>query len=225
MSLKSYLAPKTIETFQSQYNGEVTVVQLPKLITGGKPKLKVMAGGLLQSGSIITQLWEKPLQSITNYQLPITNVLLLGLGGGTIVKMLNKRFPKSTITAIEIDPVMITIAKKYYGLKPSKKLNIIQADAFKFVKTYKQNPISYDLIIVDLFAGDSQPDQLYTKTFHHNLQKLLSQNGIIIFNRLFFDQHKKRTHDFIQTIDPIYQQISLVKSLSNLFVIAKNIIV
>lgn len=249
MSIKSYLTTETAEKYQSQFSGEVTVVRQPKLLTAGKSQYKILAGGLLQSGSIIKQLWQNPLKTLHRTPLrkgdakrlsrekskesiaggflgkqddrPPQNILLLGLGGGTVVKMLQKKFPDTHITAVEIDPVMITIAKKYFKIKPSSKLKIVQADAFKFVTTNNLQPNSYNLILVDLFAGDSQPAQLHTHQFHKDLKKILSQYGQIIFNCLFFDHHKINTEKFIEKIENEYEEIKLIRSLSNLFVIAK----
>ena len=40
------------------------------------------------------------------------NILILGLGGGNIIKLLQKRHPKANINVVEWDEVMIDIAKK-----------------------------------------------------------------------------------------------------------------
>ncbi len=44
-------------------------------------------------------------------------MLLVGLGGGSIPKKLNKEFPNLEIDAIELDPEVIRIAKDHFNVK------------------------------------------------------------------------------------------------------------
>ena len=60
----------------------------------------------------------------------IKKILVLGLGAGSIVKVINKYFPKSKITAVEIDPMMVEIGKKHFDLEKARNLEIIIGDAF-----------------------------------------------------------------------------------------------
>lgn len=201
---------------------------------------KILAGGLLQSGSIIKQLWQKPLKSVNSDLVSVNSILLLGLGGGTVVKQLRKKYPDSHITAIEIDPVMIKFAHKYFDIKISKNLNIIEADAFTWIqKKYNRKipfakedrlkakgfkkviNINYDLILVDIFAGNKIPPKLQSQDFLRQIKKILSPNGVAIFNCLFFDDYKKTTEKFIKKTEKEFSHIKLVHSLSNLFILTK----
>lgn len=205
--LTSYFSQKILRTYRSQYNGEIQVLEYMN-------QKKILAQGLLQSGSIIKNLWQKPLKKIKNQK--IKNVLLLGLGGGTIVKLLNKNLPDAKITALEIDPIMIDFAAKYFEIKNSKNLKIINDDAFNWFAKNKQQ---YDLIIIDLFKGKQFPEDLYSPKF---LNKLKNQTGTIIINCLFFDEYKKKAENFIKTIEKYFDKMILIHHMSNLFIIIKN---
>jgi spermidine synthase len=183
---------------------------------------KIIAGDLIQSGGIINDLWKVPLKKLITYNLNLKTILILGLGGGTVVKMLVKKFPDSQITAVEIDPEMIDIAQKYFGMDKIPKLNIIQADAFKWVRKTIPSSDKFDLILVDLFAGKLVPKQLKTVQFYQDINNILNPNGIIICNCLFYGDYKKETETIVRVIGKEFKDIELVRHLSNLFVMIVN---
>ncbi|GGG35233.1 spermidine synthase [Bizionia arctica] len=110
----------------------------------------------------------------------VNSVLLLGLGGGSVIETLRKDFKyQKHITAIEIDQVIIDLAKDEFQLKAYEKLEIICDDAFHFVETHNQ---TFDLIIIDLFIDTQVPKQFLELDFWEFVLKRKSTNGIIIFN-------------------------------------------
>lgn len=74
--------------------------------------------------------------------------LILGGGGYSFPKFLLANYPNALIDVVEIDPKMTEIAKKYFYLKNSPRLNIISEDARVFLN---RNTKKYDVIIVDAY--------------------------------------------------------------------------
>lgn len=110
----------------------------------------------------------------------VENLLLLGMGGGSIIHSLRNTFGYSNnIVAVEIDPTIINLANEEFGITPSEKLQIIEEDAFQFVKNSNQK---FQLIIIDLFIDTKVPPIFYGKEFCENISKRLQENGSIIFN-------------------------------------------
>ena len=111
---------------------------------------------------------------------PVDNLLLLGMGGGSIIKSLRETFEyKEDLTAVEIDPKIIQIAKEEFGITESENQKILQADAFQFVKNSSEK---FQLIIIDLFIDTEVPIVFFGKEFSHNVGNLVTHNGCIIFN-------------------------------------------
>ncbi len=126
------------------------------------------------------------LEKVLNYglsQIDIQNtaeILLLGLGGGSVIKSLYNRFNyKGRITAVEIDDTVIQIAKNEFDIKENKHLHIINTDALKYVKHSKT---CYDLVIVDIFIDQKVPEPFYEKHFWQQLIQLLNPNANVLFN-------------------------------------------
>lgn len=127
-----------------------------------------------------------PLQKVLTYGLskinilPDTNILLLGLGGGSIIQPLRKQFNSNgKITAVEIDPVVIDIAQSEFNVSSSNNLEIVCANALSFVKKCENK---YGLIIVDIFVDTEVPKDFYLFNFWNALVKILKPNGTILFN-------------------------------------------
>ena len=113
------------------------------------------------------------------------NILLLGLGGGNVVKTLHQKFKyKNKITAIEIDPDIIKVAADEFEIKQTDKLDIICTDAYDFVIHSKMD---YDFIIIDLFLDDTIPEKFFNNQFW---------NALTSANQLLFNAslHKKNEH-------------------------------
>ncbi|WP_245529154.1 spermidine synthase [Aequorivita sublithincola] len=110
----------------------------------------------------------------------VENLLLLGMGGGSIIHSLRNTFEYTKkIVALEIDPAIIKLAMEEFGISSSKNLQIIEGDAFQFVKTSNEK---FQLIIIDLFIDTNVPPIFYGKEFCENTARLLQKNGALIFN-------------------------------------------
>ena len=110
----------------------------------------------------------------------VNSVLLLGLGGGSVIKTLRDDFKyQKHITAVDIDPVIIDIAKTEFDIQDSKDLKIVCQDALQYVN---QNTTPFDLIIIDLFIDIKMPKQFLDLSFWEDIIKSKSSNGVILFN-------------------------------------------
>lgn len=110
------------------------------------------------------------------------NVLLLGMGAGSIVSLLTEKYKcKCNITAIEKDEVVIELAKKYFNIERFANLSIVQGDAFSFVA---ESDDKYDLIIVDLFIDGDVPKKFASKEFLNNLKKISNKEVCVVYNKM-----------------------------------------
>ncbi len=190
-------------------------------------------GGLLQSGGIVGDIWKKAAKRVSEFQrYRVSDILILGLGCGTAAQIISRRFPKSDITGVEIDPVVIQMGRKYFGIDKIPNLRIINQDATEYISNFKNQKLnihskikkeikSFDLILVDMYKGEVIPSELESEDFISNLKSILTQNGTVIFNRIFWDEHKKEAYDFVKKAEKIFPQIELSRTVANLLVICR----
>jgi spermidine synthase len=114
-------------------------------------------------------------------------VLIVGLGGGSMVHYLQQTDPGVKIDAVEIDPLVVKIAADMFGTKSSENVNIVTADGFKFIADAEDR--TYDVIYMDAFLKPSAatdetgaPLALRTQQFYKQLQQKLKPGGVVAFN-------------------------------------------
>ncbi len=111
----------------------------------------------------------------------IHSVLVIGLGGGTIPKRFVRDYPEVKVDAVEIDPDVIKIAKRYFYVKEHSRLKIHQADGRQFLRRSKQK---YDLIVLDAYYADTVPFFLTTKEFFAIVKDHLTPKGVFVNNTI-----------------------------------------
>lgn len=119
---------------------------------------------------------------VTHIPALVTNMksaLLIGQGAGHMAMAL-KNYGIVTDT-LEIDPAVAEAANKYFGFTPTGRTII--GDARYEVRQLKG---PYDLIILDVFTGGSEPTHLLTVEFLTQLQQLLAGQGILALNFVSF---------------------------------------
>ena len=83
---------------------------------------------------------------------------------------------------VELDPKLTEIAYIHFNLPKSDRLNVFHEDARTFVNSSNEK---YDAIMIDAFTGSAAiPFQLTTKEFFTNLDKILTDDGIVIMNTI-----------------------------------------
>jgi len=227
MKLKSFLkrfflGAEVLEKVNSPVNGEISVVEN---LFGGK---ELRIGGLTQSGGLVEKLWEK----IFNFKFLILNqfqssnfkCLILGLGCGTAAKLTGERWPEAKITGVEIDPAVVEIGRKYFGLGEIKNLEIVIGDAVKVISEKKYViGKNFDLILVDLYLGKNYPKAAESKEFLRELKNILSEKGLVVINRLYYTpSYQKEAESFLLKVKEIFPNVKIKKAVTNLLVFASN---
>jgi CelD/BcsL family acetyltransferase involved in cellulose biosynthesis/2-polyprenyl-3-methyl-5-hydroxy-6-metoxy-1,4-benzoquinol methylase len=110
-------------------------------------------------------------------------VLLCGLGGGTILHLLHRSVRPASVTALEIDPVVIDIAKKHFGLETLPNVTVIEGNAVTTVRKLQLLNKKFDLILDDVFYSVTGTLSNYQRSFIKRLSSMLTPEGTIIFQR------------------------------------------
>jgi len=140
------------------------------------------------------------------FPIDIKRVLVLGLGGGSIPVYLQRFLPDATIDAVELDPGVIDVARKYFGLRETGKFHLIPGDARMFLN---RQPEPYDLIFVDTFTGSYIPFHLMTKEFYQLVRNRLSPHGVAAFN---FLPSKDVFESNVRTVSLVFEHIDIFNS-------------
>lgn len=193
-------------TYQSNINGVITI--------GKRHSEKALyAGGVTQSGGEIAPMWDTVIGNVyrDSHAKPQNDILILGVGGGSVIHAIRKHDKKAFITGIELDPVMKQVAFEEFGIKENAKQKIIIADAKQWIqKQSRTSRLVYGTIIVDLYIGSLNPPKARTKAFLEQLKTLAKPHGIIIYNAHYQKKNKGEYEEFRKTTDAIFENVEEV---------------
>jgi spermidine synthase len=146
------------------------------------------------------------------YQPHPRRVLIVGLGGGAMVRFLTHHEPQVHIDAVEIDPVVVRLADKYFDVRSGGNVRVHTADAVRFVESTADR---YDLILMDAFLRPSSdtdttgvPTRLKTLEFLGRLKSALAPGGVVAFN---VNEHDKMADD-IAAVTTAFGQVAVYRS-------------
>ncbi|HAI76752.1 MAG TPA: hypothetical protein DCM08_10940 [Microscillaceae bacterium] len=182
--LWSYLWGIVLARYPSAFSGELEVWY----INGRKMLFSPQAN---YSFGTLHQVFQAAFRTLALTTWQPQRVLLLGLGGGSVVHILQKEWKLDChICAVELDPVVITIAREHFEMDAfGDALQIVEADAVAFVQ---QCADQFDLVVVDLFIDTEVPVAIQTSTFIQACGALVAAGGKLLCNMMTDTPAKKQ---------------------------------
>lgn len=110
------------------------------------------------------------------------HILIVGLGGGVLPTALSRMLPDARIDVVEIDPAVVTVARRFFGFDPSLNIRVFEEDGRVFVKRTGKSSQRYDLIMLDAFDHEYIPEHLLTREFLLEVKTLLTADGVLAAN-------------------------------------------
>ncbi|NLC23652.1 MAG: spermidine synthase [Oxalobacter sp.] len=130
------------------------------------------------------------------------HIVQLGLGTGALTKFCYRHFNGAKVTAVELNPDVISACHSMFALPaPDKRLSILEMDAMDFVLD-KSNKGTADIIHVDLYDATEKGPVLDTPAFYEACSQCLTDAGMMTVN--LFGEHEsyKKNRNAIQKSFP-----------------------
>ncbi|MBA3971597.1 MAG: fused MFS/spermidine synthase, partial [Bacteroidetes bacterium] len=165
--------------------GQVTVIDH----FHGEPNRMLYVNGISQTNEdlktgISNGLYVHRISVTSSFKPEGSDVLILGMGGGSLVKeFLDLKF---NVDICELDERMSIVSKDFFGLDTSKATITID-DARHFINTSSKK---YDIIVFDIALGEIQPSHLFTTEAFQELKRLLKDDQSFVFFH-YTDRSKK----------------------------------
>lgn len=113
----------------------------------------------------------------------LKRVLLLGVGGGTVVHQLQHMSANSRIIGVDLDKTHLMLARRFFALEKSKRLKLHHAEAKSWIR--ENSNVKFDLIIDDIFSErDGEPVRAIRsdKEWVQLLLSRLNDDGLLVQN-------------------------------------------
>jgi spermidine synthase len=116
-----------------------------------------------------------------------SNVLIIGSGGGNTIVQWRHFFPLDNITGVEIDPKVVEVSRRYFGVNKDSHTRIFTEDGRPYLAYTKEK---YDIIILDAYQGGPYaPFYIMTQEYFQEIENHLTPQGVFMIN--VFDRGKK----------------------------------
>lgn len=150
------------------------------------------------------------------YAKSVSSILEIGFGAGRTAWYLHRTLPNVPITSVELDPAVVHLAHKYFGIKDEANFRVVNQDGRAFLMSSKDH---YDIILIDAYRGPFVPFHLLTQQFYQIVKDHLAAGGVVAQNvepsTMLFDSA-------VKTIHTVFPQIEFYVAGGNVVTVAYN---
>ena len=118
------------------------------------------------------------------------DMLMVGLGGGSMARFIRERMRATRVTVAEIDPGVVAVARKYFRFpEEDERLRIVVGEGARAVAG---RPASCDVLVVDGFVNGEVAGSLCTRSFYDSAFAALRPQGVMVANFMADDGRLER---------------------------------
>ncbi|MBN1313327.1 MAG: fused MFS/spermidine synthase [Anaerolineae bacterium] len=136
----------------------------------------------------------------------VRSMAQIGLAGGTIAKQYTAVFGPIPIDGIEIDPDIVEVGRKYFGMN-EENLNVIIQDGRYALATSTR---TYDVIGIDAYRMPYVPWHLTTVEFFQEAHDHLTERGVVVINAGRTVNDRRVVDAFAVTLGHVFPSVHVV---------------
>lgn len=127
-------------------------------------------------------------------------VLMIGLGGGSLVKFCYCHLPTSRMTVAEIDADVIALRSNFYIPPDDERLRVVNQDGAIYIEHMVRSDERTDVILVDAYDQNGLATAVRQRSFLDNARRVLSPHGIFVMNLVADDADCQRQIALIRSV-------------------------
>lgn len=190
-------------TLQKVKNGMPVKERLRRLLTGRKSGIQIIE----ENGVRLLHVGGEAIQSAIRLDAPDRleldyvrammvfllfrprprDVLMVGLGGGSMARFIHQRMRRTRVSVAEISPDVVEAARKFFHFPgDDSRLEVVIGDGAEIVP---RRPASADVLVADGFEDGAAAGALCTQAFYDAAFAALRPRGVLVAN--FMSDDKK----------------------------------
>ncbi len=108
------------------------------------------------------------------------DVLMVGMGGGSVAKYVLRQFPEAKLRVVELDPQVVAIARQCFLVPQNDdRFEVVVGDGAEYMASCDER---VDLIMVDGYDAESHVEELATREFYGHCRERLAAGGVLVVN-------------------------------------------
>ncbi len=138
---------------------------------------------LIKDPNELHSLYARAMMGLLLFNDSPEDILMIGLGGGTITKYLLHTFAECRIKVIEYRSSVLKVARSHFGLPLDPRLKVkIGCGGDYISQQSKQVEEKHDLIVIDAFDDSGMALEVSSESFFDGCRTLLKDDGLLAIN-------------------------------------------
>ena len=169
-----------------------TTAPPPLVHTDGDRRRLEFCPGMIQSEMLLSRpdhlllRYARAMMCFTLFVPRPRHILMVGLGGGSLLKFCHRYLPETRITVLELRADVIALREQFMVPPDDARLRIIETDAVSYIR---QHPASADVLLLDGFDASGLPPALGSARFYADCLRALVPGGVLVANLFNYDPH------------------------------------
>jgi len=180
----------------------------PLVRTRGRRRTLEFAPGDIQSEMLLSRpdalvlAYTRAMMGFALFVPRPRHILMVGLGGGSLVKFCHRHFPDCRITVVELRADVIALRDTFLVPPDDARLRIVHADAVDVLrKLAARGEPCFDVVLVDGFDPEGLPPALADSAFYRDCRAVLREGGVLVANVFTYDP---RYRNVLAALDAVF---------------------
>jgi spermidine synthase len=133
----------------------------------------------LEEPDVLVTAYAQKMMAFLLFNRAPRHILMIGLGGGSLVKFCHRHLQGTRLTVVEIDPDIIELREWFHIPADDERLRIILGDGAEFVR---QGDWTADILLIDAFDRGGVAPSLASGDFYAQAFRCLEPHGVLVMN-------------------------------------------
>jgi len=133
----------------------------------------------LEEPDVLVTAYAQKMMAFLLFNRAPRHILMIGLGGGSLVKFCHRHLQGTRLTVVEIDPDVIELREWFHIPADDERLRVILGDGAEFVR---QGDWMADILLIDAFDRGGVAPSLASDDFYARAFRCLGPDGVLVMN-------------------------------------------
>ncbi|KAB8044307.1 spermine/spermidine synthase domain-containing protein [Janthinobacterium aquaticum] len=163
-----------------------------RVLTDGDRRRLEFRPGMIQSEMLLSRpnhlllRYVRAMMCFTLFVPRPRHILMVGLGGGSLLKFCHRHLPDTRITVLELRADVIALREQFKLPADDARVRIIETDALSYIA---RHPACADVLLLDGYDADGLPPALGSARFYADCHRALLPGGVLVANLFSYDPH------------------------------------
>jgi len=133
----------------------------------------------LEEPDVLVTAYAQKMMAFLLFNRAPRHILLIGLGGGSLVKFCHRHLQNTRLSVVEIDPDVVALRDCFQIPPDDERLQVILGDGADFVRRAEWTA---DILLIDAFDHAGVAPSLASSDFYAHAFRCLGSNGVLVMN-------------------------------------------